>query len=108
MLGDSNMFNKTVVQNMLGRLGFIPTPVQQSTAKATKIMVDAGLELIYLPEDEMFFFLDQLSCCSGTTTINPRSGFHAEDIWAILGTIRAKKVFKLLNERNLHPMRYAH
>ena len=102
------MFNKTVVQNMLGRLGFIPTPVQQYTAKATKIVVDAGLELVYLPEDEEFFFIEQTSCRSGSTKINPNSGFHAEDIWAVLGTIRAKKVFKLLNEQNLHPMQYTH
>ena len=102
------MFNKTVVQNMLGRLGFIPTPVQQSTAKATKIVVDAGLELVYLPEDEEFFFVEQTPCCSGRTVINPNSGFYVEDIWAVLGTIRAKKVFKLLNEQNLHPMQYTH
>ena len=98
---------KTVTQNMLGRLGFIPTPVQH-TQSATKIVVDAGLELVYLPDDVTFFFIDQPSCCSGSTKINPRSGFHVEDIWAVLGTIRAKKVFKLLNEQNLHPMQYAH
>ena len=99
---------KSFAQNMLGRLGSNPTPVQQSTAKATKIVVDAGLELVYLPEDEEFFFVNQPSCRSGTTTINPNSGFHTEDIWAVLGTIRAKKVFKLLSEQNLHPMQYVH
>ena len=100
---------KSFAKNMLGRLGSNPTPVQQYTAKATKIVVDAGLELIYLAEDEEFFFVNQPSCClSSKTIINPRSGFHVEDIWAVLGTIRAKKVFKLLNEQNLHPMQYAH
>ena len=99
---------KSFAKNMLGRLGSNPTPVQQYTAKATKIVVDAGLELIYLADDEEFFFIEQPSYCSGSTVINPRSGFHSEDIWAVLGTIRAKKVFKLLNEQNLHPMQYTH
>ena len=100
---------KSFTQNMLGRLGGSnPTSAQHTTAKATKLVVDAGLELIYMADDEEFFFVNQLSCCSGNTIINPRSGFHVEDIWAVLGTIRAKKVFKMLNEQDLHPMQYVH